>query len=83
MPILHNHGIALRYRELGGRGNPPIVFAHSLLWGADSFSELLGELAKDFHLVCNIIEGASHLAGIEKPLEVAKLVRSFLTKTLA
>lgn len=31
----------------------------------------------------NIIEDASHLAGIEKPLEIAKLVRAFLSKTVA
>jgi hypothetical protein len=33
------------------------VFAHSLLWGGDFFSELLGELAKDFHLVIPDIHG--------------------------
>lgn len=31
----------------------------------------------------NIIEDASHLAGIEKPLEIATLVRAFLTRNLA
>jgi pimeloyl-ACP methyl ester carboxylesterase len=31
----------------------------------------------------NIIEDASHLAGIERPLEIAKLVRGFLRKTHA
>jgi pimeloyl-ACP methyl ester carboxylesterase len=57
MPIIHTDGIALRYRELGSRDNPLIVFAHSLLWGGDSFNELLGELAKDFHLVIPDIHG--------------------------
>src|SRR5215467_11338360 len=57
MPIIHTDGIALRYRELGTRDNPPIVFAHSLLWGGDYFGELLGELAKDFHLVIPDIHG--------------------------
>lgn len=33
--------------------------------------------------VWNIIEDASHLAGIEKPLEIAQLIRTFLAKTLA
>jgi pimeloyl-ACP methyl ester carboxylesterase len=31
----------------------------------------------------NIIEDASHLAGIEKPLEIAELVRAFLLKAVA
>lgn len=57
MPIIHTDGIALRYRELGHGDNSTIVFAHSLLWGGDSFSELLTELAKDFHLVIPDIHG--------------------------
>ena len=57
MPIIHTDGIALRYRELGSGDNPPIVFAHSLLWGGDSFNELLAELAKDFHLVIPDLHG--------------------------
>jgi len=57
MPIIHTDGISLRYREFGSRDNPPIVFAHSLLWGGDSFSELLAELAKDFHLLIPDIHG--------------------------
>jgi hypothetical protein len=40
MPIIHTNGIALRYRELGNEDHPTIVFAPSLLWGGDSFSEL-------------------------------------------
>ena len=57
MPIIHSDGIALRYRELGSGDNPPMVFAHSLLWGGESFSELFVELAKDFHLVIPDIHG--------------------------
>ncbi|HEU4683428.1 MAG TPA: alpha/beta hydrolase [Nitrospira sp.] len=57
MPIIHTDGIALRYRELGSAEKLPMVFAHSLLWGGDSFNELLRELAKDFHLVIPDIHG--------------------------
>ena len=32
---------------------------------------------------CSILQDASHLAGIEKPLEIATLIRAFLAKTLA
>jgi 3-oxoadipate enol-lactonase len=57
MPMIHTRGIALHYRESGNRDNPTIVFAPSLLWDGDSFSELLTALAKEFHLVTVDIHG--------------------------
>ena len=49
MPIIPINDVALRYRELGNRDHQTIVFASSLLWSADTFSELLTELAKEYH----------------------------------
>lgn len=57
MPIIHTDGIALRYRELGSGDTPLILVAHSLLWSGESFSELLAELANDFHLGIPDIHG--------------------------
>ena len=57
MPIIPINDVALRYRELGKRDNQTIVFAHSLLWSADIFSELLTELAKEYHLVIPDLHG--------------------------
>ena len=57
MPIIPINDVALRYRELGNRDNQPIVFASSLLWSADTFSELLTELAKEYHLVIPDLHG--------------------------
>jgi 3-oxoadipate enol-lactonase len=57
MPIILINDLALRYRELGNRDNQTIVFASSLLWGADTFSELLTELAKEYHLLIPDLHG--------------------------
>ena len=57
MPILPINDVALRYRELGNRDSRTIVFAPSLLWSADTFSELLTELAKEYHLVIPDLHG--------------------------
>ena len=57
MPINLINDVALRYRELGDRDNQTIVFASSLLWSADTFSELLTELAKEYHLVIPDLHG--------------------------
>jgi 3-oxoadipate enol-lactonase len=57
MPMTHTNGIALRYREFGNRDNQTMVFASSLLWTGEAFSELLSELAKDFHLVIPDLHG--------------------------
>ena len=57
MPIIPINDVALRYRELGDRDNQTIVFASSLLWTADTFSELLTELAKEYHIVMPDLHG--------------------------
>jgi pimeloyl-ACP methyl ester carboxylesterase len=57
MPIILTNDVALRYRELGDRDNQTIVFVSSLLWSADTFSELLTELAKEYHIVIPDLHG--------------------------
>ena len=57
MPVILINDIALRYRELGSRDHPTIVFVSSLLWSADTFSELITELAKEYHLVIPDLHG--------------------------
>lgn len=57
MPIILTNDVALRYRELGDRDNQTIVFASSLLWTADTFSELLTELGKEYHIVIPDLHG--------------------------
>ena len=57
MPIILTNNVALRYRELGDRDHQTIVFASSLLWSADTFGELLTELAKEYHIVVPDLHG--------------------------
>lgn len=76
MPIIHTDGTALRYREFGGAANPPIVFAHSLLWSGDSFSELLAELANNFHLVIPDIHGHG-VSGYRNGMTLEEMTEDF------
>ena len=57
MPVVQMNGIGLHYRESGIGDGRTIVFAHSLIWGADSFAELLTEVAKEGHLVTVDLHG--------------------------
>jgi pimeloyl-ACP methyl ester carboxylesterase len=76
MPIIPINGIALHYRESGSRDNPTIVFAPSLLWGGDSFIELLTELAKDFHLMTVDIHGHG-LSGYRDAMTLEEMTEDF------
>jgi pimeloyl-ACP methyl ester carboxylesterase len=76
MPIIPIKGIALHYRESGSRDNPTIVFAPSLLWGGDSFIELLTELAKDFHLMTVDIHGHG-LSGYRDAMTLEEMTEDF------
>ena len=76
MPIIHTDGTALRYREFGGAANPPIVFAHSLLSSGDSFSEVLAELANNFHLVIPDIHGHG-VSGYRNGMTLEEMTEDF------
>ena len=76
MPIIQINGIALHYRESGNRDNPTVVFAPSLIWGGDSFSELLTEVAKDFHLVTVDIHGHG-LSGYRDAMTLEQMMEDF------
>jgi pimeloyl-ACP methyl ester carboxylesterase len=76
MPTIQTNGIALHYRESGNRDNPTIVFAPSLLWGGDSFNELLAEVAKDFHLVTVDIHGHG-LSGYRDAMTLDEMTEDF------
>lgn len=57
MPVLQINGIGLHYQESGNRNNPTIVFAHSLMWGANAFTELLTEIGRDTRLLTVDLHG--------------------------
>jgi pimeloyl-ACP methyl ester carboxylesterase len=57
MPVLQINGIGIHYEESGNRDHPTIVFAHSLLWGVNSFTELLTEVARDARLLTLDLHG--------------------------
>ncbi|HLZ35677.1 MAG TPA: alpha/beta hydrolase [Nitrospira sp.] len=76
MPVIPINGITLHYRESGNRDNPTIVFAPALLWGGDSFNELLTELAKDFHLVTVDIHGHG-LSGYREVMTLEEMAADF------
>jgi len=54
--ILLDH-VTIGYRELGQRTQPTVVFAHPMLWGPDTFRDLLAGLAQDFHVIALDIHG--------------------------
>jgi 3-oxoadipate enol-lactonase len=76
VPIIHTNDIALRYRELGNRDHQTIVFVSSLLWSGDAFSELLTDLAKDFHLVIPDIHGHS-ASGYREAMTLEEMTGDF------
>ena len=76
MPIIPINGIGLHYRESGNRDNPTVVFAPSLLWGGDTFNELLTEVAKDFHLVTVDIHGHG-LSGYRDAMTLEEMMEDF------
>ena len=76
MPTIHINGIGLHYRESGNRDNPTIVFAPSLIWGGDSFNELLTEVAKEFHLVTVDIHGHGQ-SGYREAMTLEEMTEDF------
>ncbi|HEU4502233.1 MAG TPA: hypothetical protein VFR82_11335, partial [Nitrospira sp.] len=57
MPVLQINGIGLHYEESGSLSQPTVVFAHSLMWGANTFTELLTEIARHARLVTFDLHG--------------------------
>ena len=57
MPIVQIKDIGLHYQESGNRDHPTIMFVHSLMWGANAFSELLTDISKDARLLTVDLHG--------------------------
>ncbi|SLM49911.1 putative 3-oxoadipate enol-lactonase [Nitrospira japonica] len=78
MPVVHvvGSGTALHYRESGDPDNPTIVFAHPLIWGGDSFGELLAGLTDEFHVVTVDIHGHG-LSGYRETMTLEEMTEDF------
>jgi len=78
MPVVQvvGSGTALHYKESGSPDNPTIVFAHPLIWGGDSFSELLTGLADEFHVVTVDLHGHG-LSGYREAMTLEEMAEDF------
>jgi pimeloyl-ACP methyl ester carboxylesterase len=76
MPVVQSNGIGLHYRASGNRDNQTIVFAHSLIWGADTYDELLSELSKSFHIVTVDIHGHG-LSGYREAMTLEEMAEDY------
>jgi pimeloyl-ACP methyl ester carboxylesterase len=67
MPIQTINNVPLHYVETGDRAKPSLVFAGSVLFGAESFDDLIPMLENDFHIVRIDVHGHGR-SGIRTPL---------------
>ena len=76
MPSLTVNGVALHYRELGNRAKPPLVCLHTVLWGAETFDQLISTLTADYHLFVLDLHGHG-ASGYRTPLTIEDLVEDY------
>ena len=67
MPIQTINNVPLHYVETGDRAKPSLVFAGSVLFGAEGFDDLIPMLENDFHIVRIDVHGHGR-SGIRTPL---------------
>ena len=76
MPVVQINGIGIHYQESGDRDKPTIVFAHPLMWGPDTFAELLTEIARDARLLTVDLHGHG-LSGYRESMTLEEMVEDY------
>lgn len=76
MTTININNVPLGYTEAGNRNERTIISAHPLLWGAEMFSPMITELAKDFHVVAIDIHGHGN-SGFVEPLTIERMTGDF------
>jgi 3-oxoadipate enol-lactonase len=76
MSNVHIDGVTLHYEEEGDRRRPPIVLAHSVLFGTEIFDDLAAELAQDFYVVRVDVHGHGR-SGFRTPQTIDAMVADF------
>lgn len=73
--LCHFHtinNVPLHYVETGDRAKPSLVFAGSVLFGAEGFDDLVPLLEKDFHIIRIDVHGHGR-SGLRIPLSLEKM----------
>lgn len=76
MPEITVNGVTLNYREIGDRTRPPLVLAHTVLWGAELFAPLIATLAPHFHILDTDLHGHGG-SGYRAPLRIEEMVADY------
>jgi len=76
MPVVQINGIGIHYQESGDRKKATIVFAHPLMWGPDTFAELLTEIAKDARLLTVDLHGHG-LSGYREAMTLEEMAEDY------
>jgi 3-oxoadipate enol-lactonase len=76
MPSIAVNGVDLNYYETGSREHETIVFTHSLLWDNEMFSDLVADLASDFHIV-NIDQHGHGRSSFRQPLTLTAMAEDY------
>lgn len=76
MATVKVNDILFAYDELGERGRPTIVFAHSLVWDREMFAEVVSDLASHFHII-NLDQHGHGESGYPASFSLEDMARDF------
>lgn len=76
MTMLTVNGVTLNYREVGDRTRPPLLLAHTVLWGAELFAPLIAKLAPHFYILDTDLPGHGG-SGYRTPLRIEEMVTDY------
>lgn len=76
MPKMTVNGVTLNYRESGDRNHPTLVFAHTILWGAEVFEPLIAALVPHFYIIDTDLHGHGQ-SGYRTPLTIEEMADDY------
>ncbi|MEZ4860152.1 MAG: alpha/beta hydrolase [Caldilineaceae bacterium] len=76
MPATTVNNVTLNYREVGDRDKPPVLLAHTVLWGAEVFAPLIAALAPDFYIIDTDLHGHGE-SSYRTPLTIAEMAADY------
>ncbi len=76
MPVVQINGIGIHYQESGEGDKATIVFAHPLMWGPDTFAELLTEIGRHARLLTVDLHGHG-LSGYREAMTLEEMAEDY------
>jgi pimeloyl-ACP methyl ester carboxylesterase len=76
MPVITVNGVPLNYRTVGNSNRPPLVLAHTVLWGAEVFAPVIARLAQHFYILDVDLHGHGR-SGYRDPLCIVDMADDY------